>query len=392
MNHYGKTRRSQKGSVLVLAPIAMVVLIGITGLALDMGHGYLLKTRLQNALDAAALSGAKTLDTTRDPALAEIDALNTFALNVDDDLNDPGLVATIEFSDTLVPFIPGGLDPLYVRARLDTLPCTMWFAHVLPGVGNSMNVAATAVAGPSPTLGVICDIAPIMVCGDPDADNDCSDGSCYGYTYDPASTTEIVLKTGAQSGWEVGPGNYQLISLDGSKGGADIRENLAGSYENCLKTDEDVETEPGNKVGPVAQGLNTRFGIYNGPFSAEDEDIYKPDLVSNTQAPDSYFSDYLYQYGMGGSGYDHPDGEAERRVVAVPLGDCTGTTNGSGTVELIGIGCFFLTQPAEQGGDQRVYGQFVAGCHARGIAGPEPVTGPGPYVIQLYKDPDSGDA
>ena len=394
MNHYGKTGRSQKGSVLVLAPIAMVVLIGITGLALDMGHGYLLKTRLQNALDAAALSGAKTLDTTRDPVQAEIAALNTFALNVDDDLNDPGLVATIEFSDTLIPFIPGGLDPLYVRARLDTLQRAMWFAHVLPGIGNNMNVAATAVAGPSPSLGVICDIAPFMVCGDPAADDDCSDGSCYGYTYDPDSTTETVLKTGARSGWEVGPGNYQLISLGGSKGGADIRENLAGSFEQCFATDEDINTEPGNKVGPVAQGLNTRFGIYNGPFSGDDEDIYKPDLVSGTQAPGSYFSEYLSKYAIGDApgGYDHPYGEAERRVVAVPIGDCTGTTNGSGSVELLGIGCFFLTRPAEQGGEQRVYGQFVAGCHARGIPGPDPVTGPGPYIIQLYKDPDNRDA
>ena len=387
MKHYGKTGRSQKGSVLVLATISMVVLIGMTGLALDMGHGYLLKTRLQNALDAAALSGAKTLDTTRDPVQAEIDALNTFAFNAGDDLNDPGLVATIEFSDTLIPFIAGGLDPLYVRARLDTMPRAMWFAHVLPGVGNSMNVAATAVAGPSPTLGVICDIAPIMVCGDPGEDG-------YGYTYDPDSTTETVLKTGAQSGWEVGAGNYQLVSLDGSKGGADIRENLAGSYENCLSVDDGIETEPGNKVGPVSQGLNTRFGIYNGPFSADDEDIYKPDLVSDTQAPDFYFSEYLSRYGTGYApgGFDHPDGEAERRIVAVPIGDCTGTTDGSGTVELMGVGCFFLTQPAEQGGDQRIYGQFVAGCNARGIPGPEPVSGPGPYVIQLYKDPDSGDA
>jgi hypothetical protein len=392
MKHYGKTGRSQKGSVLVLATVSMVVLIGMTGLALDMGHGYLLKTRLQNALDAAALSGAKTLDTTRDPFQAEIDAVATFEFNINDDLNDPGLVATFEFSDTLIPFIAGGLDPLYVRARLDTMPRAMWFAHVLPGVGNSMNVAATAVAGPSPTLGVICDIAPIMVCGDPDADDDCSDGDCYGYEFNLDSTDEIVLKTGASSGWEVGAGNYQLISLDGSKGGADIRENMAGSFENCISTDEGIETEPGNKVGPVSQGLNTRFGIYNGPFSADDEDIYKPDLVSNTQAPDSYFSDYLDQYGMGLSGFDHPDGEAERRIVAVPIGNCTGTTNGSGTVELLGLGCFFLTQPAEQGGQQRVYGQFVTGCQARGIAGPDPVMGPGPYIIQLYKDPDSGDA
>jgi len=61
-------------------------------------------------------------------------------------------------------------------------------------------------------------------------------------------------------------------------------------------------------------------------------------------------------------------------------------------VPLLDIACFFLTRPAEQNGDQRIYGQFVTGCKAHGTAGPDPATGPGPYTIQLYKDPDSGDS
>ena len=51
-----------------------------------------------------------------------------------------------------------------------------------------------------------------------------------------------------------------------------------------------------------------------------------------------------------------------------------------------------LTRPAEQNGDQRIYGQIVPGCKAHGTPGPNPGPGPGPYIIQLYKDPDSGDA
>ena len=58
---------------------------------------------------------------------------------------------------------------------------------------------------------------------------------------------------------------------------------------------------------------------------------------------------------------------------------------------MLGLGCFFLTQPAEQNGDQRIYGQFVSGCKANGVPGPDPGSGPGPYIIQLYKDPDSVD-
>lgn len=379
----------QKGVVLPILAVGMLILIGIAGLALDMGHAFLNRTRLQNALDAAALSGAVTLDRQRDTVQASADALNTFNLNAALDMDNPGLLPVIEFSDTLIPFVPGGLDPRYVRVTVDSFQEPMWFAQVLPGVGTTKDVGGSAVAGPSPSLDEICDIAPIMVCGDPSADTDCGDGDCFGYTFDPTSAEETVLKTGSGSDWEVGPGNFQLIRLDDSKGGADVRENLAGSFENCIRSTEPIETEPGNTVGPVAQGINTRFGIYNGPFNQDDRDIYKPDLVSDLHAPDYYYSDYKAAYDS--TSYDNPDGEAERRVVAVPIGDCNGTVNGQGSVPILGLGCFYLTRPAEQNGDQRIYGQFVSGCKASGVPGPDPVSGPGPYIIQLYKDPDSVD-
>ncbi len=385
-------QHSQRGSVLVLVTLSMVVLLGMAGLALDMGHVYLMKTRLQNALDAAALSGAKTLDITHDPAQAEIDARNTFSINAGDDLNETGLALTaVEFSDIL--FDPAqALNPQYIRVSLIDYQRPMWFAHILPNVGNFKRVSATAVAGPTPVLGEICDILPVMVCGDPAGDDDCTDGACYGYNFDPDSREETVLKTGSKDGWDVGPGNFQLIRLGDSKGGADIRENLAGSYENCFNTDDDIETEPGNTVGPVAQGLNTRFGEYKGPFKPEDRDTYKPDLVTTSVlAPGAYYSDYDAIYTAAGP-FDNPDGEAQRRIAAVPIGDCSSTTNGQGTVPLLDIACFFLTRPAEQNGQQRIYGQFVTGCKAHGTPGPDPATGPGPYTIQLYKDPGSGDA
>jgi hypothetical protein len=54
-------------------------------------------------------------------------------------------------------------------------------------------------------------------------------------------------------------------------------------------------------------------------------------------------------------------------------------------------GCLFhLLQEAEQkGNESHVYGQFIGnGCGVTGNPGPDPASGPGPYIIQLYKDPD----
>ena len=51
----------QRGAVTVMIVIALVAILMMAALVLDGGHMLLNKTRLQNAVDAAALSGAKTL-------------------------------------------------------------------------------------------------------------------------------------------------------------------------------------------------------------------------------------------------------------------------------------------------------------------------------------------
>ena len=61
MNFFQKIGGNEKGQVLVLTALLMVVLTAFAGLALDAGMLYLTKTKLQNAADAAALAGAKDL-------------------------------------------------------------------------------------------------------------------------------------------------------------------------------------------------------------------------------------------------------------------------------------------------------------------------------------------
>ncbi len=58
-----KELSEEKGSVMVMVLIGLLVLIGFTGLVIDGGSLYLTKSRLQNAADAAALAGAQDLPT-----------------------------------------------------------------------------------------------------------------------------------------------------------------------------------------------------------------------------------------------------------------------------------------------------------------------------------------
>ncbi|MBE0598426.1 MAG: hypothetical protein IH614_14255 [Desulfuromonadales bacterium] len=53
--------KQERGAVLVLVAILMVVIIGVAALAIDIGHLVAVGNELQNAADAAALAGASVL-------------------------------------------------------------------------------------------------------------------------------------------------------------------------------------------------------------------------------------------------------------------------------------------------------------------------------------------
>ncbi len=407
--------QSQQGAILPLVAIGMVVLIAMAGLALDGGHMMLNKTRLQNAADAAALTAAKTLDATADEGLATNDALALFAANGAATGNDElgaeytagGITVSVQFSSTLNPFVPGTGPAEYVRVRAMGFTFPSWLLQVIGF--NNKTVDATAVAGPSPTINNLCNLAPLLACA-----ADPSDGPPY---YGFEEGTPDVLKIGAGASSDVGAGNFYLIQLGGS-GGAVVRENMAGSFNQCFAATDTVPTEPGNTVGPVVQGMNTRFDEYLGPMGGM-ESVYPPDVVVEAPIPELYYdsatdtitsgeggpvvttandisfnyADYQQKYAT--NTYDIQAapvgyGVHERRIVSVPIGDCSGATNGSGDIPVLGFGCYYLLQPVEQKGNEaHVYGQFIAACESGGVPGSTPGAGPGPYIIQLYKDPDA---
>jgi Flp pilus assembly protein TadG len=418
----------QRGAVIVLVAVGVAALILCAALALDVGHTFLSKTRLQNTVDAAALAAAKELDNTGDTALATAEAMQAFGSNAaaagNSELNDSyaggsgDIQVTIEYSATLPPFTPGSATGPYVRVRATGFVLPAWLANV-SGI-TEKTVSATAVAGPRTlTVGsTVCNVAPMMVCGQSGA------SPLWGYQL---NSPQVLKKStpGGQS--QVGPGNFQLIQLGGS-GAAIVRENMAGTFNTCLAGGTTIQTQTGNEAGPVAQGLNTRFGQYTGPMSGQ-QATYPPDVVVDGQAPpldakpkngdpaqgyDVYQGntqitasniDQLYNFQdyeadvANPSSYDYQPiqdggtGAYGRRTLAVPVGDCSGTTNGQGSVPLLGFACFFLLQPAEQkGNDSYVYGQFIQGCEVNGTPGPSPVAGSGPHIIQLYRNPVSADS
>lgn len=435
----------QRGAVIVLIVIAMLSILLMAALALDGSHMLVNKTRLQNAVDAAALSGAKTLNqvlgTLNASTLSRDAALQTLTLNAaasgNSELataigNNAAAFAVVELSASVYgPFsFPGPADARYVRVSVPDYPLAGFFWGVAQAFGNGNTpdkaVAAVATAGPSPTSP--CDLAPVMVCGQS------VPNTFFGYSFGHLE----VLKSATNNSSGIGPGNFQL--LDFGSGGKTVRELMAGGGTVCPLVGDQVQTKPGNTVGPAIQGLNTRFGEYGGGLNSSD---YPPDLVTNYSqvggqgglSLDSTGSIvYGNSNGGGGNGngnggggggtqavssdangnittangtalFDYNDwqqrsaecvagsgsgcqagGVLQRRILRVVVGQCSGTDGGTAQVPVLGFGCFYVLQPASQkGNESQIFGQFVQECEGDNVPGPSPTNDSGPQIIQLYK-------
>lgn len=430
-NRSGGAPHRQRGAVMPLVVIALLALIGITALALDGAHVVLNKARLQSALDAAALSAAKVLDQTNSTTQATAAADSVFTLNATPypELTravGTGLTMSTQYSSTLIPFTAGTTPAKFVRTQITGFSTVMSLAAVL-GL-SSINVGGSAVAGPSPSINQVCDIVPIMLCA-----SSAAPAPLYGYSVDQILGLKKVPSSGAQ-GTDLGPGNYNLLALD-SVGAATVRSNFGGSFSACATTGQPVTTEPGVAAGPVAEGLNTRFNDFSGPMRGTQAQ-YPPDVIGCPNAANCTSSQTQLtwqtcnnnqsgctesvQQGSGANaitvttasqispsaaswaGYNAraaagaydtapPTGHFQRRVVAVPLGDCSAAVNGRGSVNVLGFACVFFLQPVQQSTGQ-IFAQIVSSCDAHGQVGPGAGTGPLPHKIQLYKSAGSPDS
>jgi Flp pilus assembly protein TadG len=409
----------QRGAVLVLFTAGLVVILGIAGLAIDGSHQMLNRARLQSAVDAAALASAKALDETATMAEARDAAQTMFDTNAGNlgnrEMSAADITVTTTFSANSNPFIAGSYIPGekgYVRVLATGFSMQMWLIQLLGATGKT--VTASAVAGPSPSINYSCNLVPLIVCGDP-SDVPTEDGPTF-WGYENGDVH--VLKSGSDGNGAdcdfIGCGNFQLARLDGA-GADDVRTAMAGGYAGCTFVDDSVPTEPGNTVGPVTQGLNTRLNKYSGPVSPEE---YPPDVVTTQQdstlqfdgtsitldngativndADDLDFNLSDYQTEVAAANYDvspGAGGQFDRRSMPLIIGNCDTAGSGQTTIDVLGFGCFFLLQEAiQKGNENEIYGEFGTECTIPGFSGPDPTVVPGPYVIQLYNDTLSRDS
>lgn len=407
--------RRQRGSVLLLIVVAAATLIGVVGLALDASHLGYMKTRLQSTVDAMALAAAKRLDETGNTTAACVAAKRTLDANAQgfrelEAAMPPNITCPdatwfqIEFSGARV------------RVRIADLqtPPSLARALIPFGFPGELGVSASALAGPSAPLQRLCSFLPIAVC---------SDGAPPYFGFVPRNIYVLKGKSNTNQG-SVNRDFFLLEPRDQLY--SDVRRNFAGGFGACemIPSEDLVPIKTGSDIGPVSQGINTRFNIYQGAGGQLTAGEFPPDVIIREPSPrvtvdttgESLFQgatpvskdddllvpirrQYLDLLDDDPPQYDippRPEGTAAllRREVAVPIAECPAAkmrTGGDG-VKLRGIGCFFLLQRMSAGGNEpALIAEFIENCEAAGRPGPNPGTG-GPYVIQLLRDPASKDS
>lgn len=455
-------KNNQQGAVIVFTTIGLTLFMGMAGLALDLSHTELNKTRFQNAVDASALAGANVLNDqlgalTGTPTSAQITAakaaaqtkiINVFSANTGTGINSqlnqtiPALTnSNIAFSNTL--FGPDTGTPLYVRVTSPTVGYPSWFMQVWEQ--NTKNVSASAVAGVSPNRTCIDNIAPIMLCQfgpkDDGADADTTANNAgvgtWGYDFDK----RIRLNPKPNGSGAIISGNFMFLDLGcgGNNSASCLQDQLAGAGKTptlCVGNSATLGTNPGNMAGPSADGLNTRFGIYDGSYGGGNSTApvdFPPDTNQACYDLSTISTTSHNNYINRAIGIDDPNGNSQgqgqgntefcdihkserkagnsRRELIVPIADCSlAAGNGNTTVPIVDIGCIFLDVPADHTNKKKycgtansdigcdddgkeISGRLTKNCSVYGVASNTAPTGSFAHkTVQLYKNPGSNDS
>ena len=314
-------RRGERGSILATSAIGMLSVLLAVGLGLDISRLYLSKTELQNAADAAALAGVSGLNG-HGPGITEAANRAVAAMN-SHNFNKSGVTfprGNIEFAVNLDgPYVSEGsaaaspTNIRFVRVTTPVYPVGISFAAFV--LGKNRDLSATATAGYSVPLNMICPWLPAFVLDYADAP--ITAGNTYTFRL--------------ESGDAISPGNYQLLAPVHSGGSGD-RDGMANGVNWCVATGQEVQTKPGVTSGPIRQGINSRFDIFGGGM---DPAISPPD--------ENIAENITYAQYANKSPFVAPShqGIRDRRIVFIPIArELPG--EGRDTIVVHSFGVFFL--------------------------------------------------
>lgn len=294
------------GAMTLLALFFFVILVGMGGLAIDIGRVYGLRGQMIAHVDQVALASATELDG-QSGAIAR-----AYRAAVGDGSGGPLVSTTYNFAQTddlslynliFLSSITSGGGPTpqtgdsvvcsYQDGTWSTAasgnPCnndatvdqetkfvavtttTASVAYlVLPiatfflGPGAIKSVADLQMQATAGYKQVSCDITPLMICNP----NEPSTNTDTNYPYTPTVGQQILMKaSGSGAAWQ--PGDFGLLDQPSDAGGSGCKGS-GSSYIECMLAlvnpltqcvESTVTVKPGQSQN-TSDGINTRFDLY----------------------------------------------------------------------------------------------------------------------------------
>jgi Flp pilus assembly protein TadG len=275
------------GVILPYMAIMLGVIIGLSALALDGSRLMSVQTQLQNGADALALAGAAELDRRPDSIIRARAAIQDLIKNPISgvEIGQIAEVSSIDFLQSLpasddLPITTANLtdDPTlaaYIQVTLKPIDMQMIFPVSTTGL-TRMTVSAQSIAGYDQ---IVCNAQPLFVC---------NPFENSGMTYFQATQALVQADQNAAShplvrlalsqfkngGYSAGDTGYLIpatgalpTSACGPGSQFGIPQALASTeLQACFRL-SGINLVPGDNQ-PAADGLNTRFAIYENGFTS----------------------------------------------------------------------------------------------------------------------------
>ncbi len=292
--------RNRSAAVSIYAAFAGTLALSGGVLALDIGRVVVLRSQMQNAADAAALSGAAQLDGQSD-AITRGTAAASGAISNSTNLSDTSGAFTIQsltFYDGTDPtpvVTTDGSDAVYVELTLAPRTISIFLAPVLQSISSgSIAEQFTLEASARAAISIItCAAPPFMACN-PSEGGDAADD-----LLDEDNAGRQLLTKSGPGGGSLAPGNFGLLCpSSGNCGASNVSNALANDPGLCYTSE--VTTSPGVQTQQARNGINARLdeGNKNPKNPAQnimdygrDSDMSGSTIIGNGDwDPESYWS------------------------------------------------------------------------------------------------------
>jgi hypothetical protein len=370
--------RSEGGFSLILLSLCVAVMLGMCGLAIDVGRMFVYKSELQTFADNAAMAAIAKMDGSQ----AGLQGANATALTGPDGAT---LANKVNFDSTTIstvtPTYATSFTGTYDSYATASTPATnnyrfikvvasanvaLSFLPVLPGISNLYTISASATAGQEATNtltnGGLLPFAPDAINQADTTNFGMVPGMEYALKWPNGGSATCSGDNGPPPFSPPGnpPSEHGFVDIGEGNGNSSIRAAIvnggypnSGSSPSSLATGDTLGGVPGNRGSSIFDALDTR--------AAQDTDD-----TSTSYA----------QYVAGGTGNG-------RRVITVAVGG-TWTGNGANaSTPILGFANFFL-EPTYAGSSGQICAYYIGPADTAG-AGSGGTDGTKIYTNILYQ-------